>query len=1439
MAFLKRFREARRQREPRRHKPATTPPTRGNSYLSSVPTTVGPETPGPGPRTLHDSVDDLQLESGSRENRTTIPEGPLWKEALERLRGDAKMKKVLDGFEAALLNTGIAMQNTYTEHREGFAECDTKTQLPSRGIDSIEPLQDVVRERLRAIAKEDEVTILNHRVNIKAKIRKGVSFIQSTQAFISAAVSADPHASLAWAGILVILPILTRTVTGETDAVDGFNYVSRVLVRCRIIEERYFAGNTNSRSESNIQALETSARENLINLYASILQYEIRFLVYLTNGKARRFLSNLTLSDDWNTIWNDIKSHEEETRKDLEAISTTTWKNIENATDNWNSIAQVLLDQIEQIERDQHDHALYLLRERLDAIPFARGAAFDSQDNQHSTCLTNTRMELLEEIRTWAQGHNEHEIFWLKGVAGTGKSTIARTVATELHGIGCLVGSFFFARGHGDRGNGKKFVTSIARQLAEQDPIALESICKAYQEGLTDKYLAFQWETLIREPLSRVGDLSRPFILVVDALDECVEMEIPNIIKIFTQGFTKSRSKSTQPFRVFITSRPETVVRAGFENTDKAILYDLALDRVPEAQIKRDIRTYIEHCMREIRDSKRLEKHWPGDDNILELATRADRLFIYAATICRHLQKAIYPKKGLERILDANPWDSSTKALNEVYAQILGNYLSSGNEDEIDDQIILFQQIVGTIITLSEPLSICSLAALLHIEADWVESTIQPLYSVLDIPSDRHSPVKIFHQSFRDFLIRSDTCRVYHELMGVSTKLWVDETKKHRALVSNCFRTMTKGQHQLRKNICKLSQDCTLRADVDGELIRANLPPELEYSCRYWVHHMSQGSLFGEYECEAFGFLGEHLLHWFEAMSFLGMISEAILSIVGLETLVKTLDCQSSAVASITISSDGHRIFSASCDGTTRLWDTATGALLQEVQGYEVEQEPLWVTAALSPDCQKLACAAERGKLKLRDISTGETLQHLNGHTDSILCASFSFDSQLLLSGADDMTLRLWDVATGMLLSTFEGHTNSVTGVVFSSGMNCPLSSIQEREITVASCSRDKTIRLWDGVNGNLRKCLRGHTDTVWCVAFAPDNQQLASGGSDHTIRIWDVSKGQTLRILEHASIVTTVAFSPNGRRLASCSSDSEVTIWDPASVWDTSSGAPLETNDEHGTTYGSIAIAPDGRWLASAENRKKVRVWELSPHGLRYTIQNDAGRDFWCFNFSHDSCWLACGLDGGQIMLWEMATGRQQILDGSYPDNNFRSLAVSFSEDGKWIVSASDEGSIALWEIATNTVVQKFQTSHSGIKTLALSKDNQLLAYSTHWETSIWDLSTKKQLALVGSGLNNISMQFSGDGTSLKTDHGIFSVPSSTGEGLSQSHRLPNQIWIKDQWVLYDEQRILWLPPEYRPSQWLICDSLLTIGTSAGHVFFLRFDKSKLRDKKRKDIAA
>jgi hypothetical protein len=202
----------------------------------------------------------------------------------------------------------------------------------------------------------------------------------------------------------------------------------------------------------------------------------------------------------------------------------------------------------------------------LRSLPTAVNAPFNSHTRQYEPlCLPNTRVDLLQEIRDWADREDTSCIFWLNGLAGAGKSTIARTVARTCFEQRRLGASFFFSRGDRDVRNASKFVASIAVQLARSVPTLHQHICDVItkRSDIVSRSLRGQWHELVLRPLSKLdGNGCLPsYVLVVDALDECDD-EIN--IRIILHLLAEARLLVRVRLRVVLTSRPEIPIRFGF-----------------------------------------------------------------------------------------------------------------------------------------------------------------------------------------------------------------------------------------------------------------------------------------------------------------------------------------------------------------------------------------------------------------------------------------------------------------------------------------------------------------------------------------------------------------------------------------------------------------------------------------------------------------------------------------------------------------------------------------------------------------------------------------------------------------------------------------------------------------------------------------------------------
>lgn len=215
---------------------------------------------------------------------------------------------------------------------------------------------------------------------------------------------------------------------------------------------------------------------------------------------------------------------------------------------------------------------------------------------------------------------------------------------------------------------------------------------------------------------------------------------------------------------------------------------------------------------------------------------------------------------------------------------------------------------------------------------------------------------------------------------------------------------------------------------------------------------------------------------------------------------------------------------------------------------------------------------------------------------------------------------------------------------------------------TLISVSYDKTIRLWDVANGDLRQTLRhqigpGREGEIHAAALSPDGRLLAVGGiaaydeaAGIPVYVFDLAHGDIISVLPgHPDLISALAFSPDGRWLAS-SSVTSVRLWDVA---DFSASPPLLLQSE--SEVFDLAFAPDGERLVSAHVDGRLRLWDVAKH-LKHAPQaveqpNKVLK-------SHQS--VAC--------------------------------CVAYSPDGKYIVSGDFDGHYCLWNAKKGKLKKKFK---------------------------------------------------------------------------------------------------------------------------------------------------
>ena len=249
-------------------------------------------------------------------------------------------------------------------------------------------------------------------------------------------------------------------------------------------------------------------------------------------------------------------------------------------------------------------------------------------------CLRGTREDILSQIENWLRDEEDKRIFWLNGLAGTGKSTIAHTFARIAFASGDLGASFFCSRDFEDRSNLHAIFPTVAFQLALRYPQFREKLLPVLKANpdVGRQSLCSQLENVIIRPLE---DTKLPTLIIIDALDECKDNQPASALLSVLSRYVDKIPK----VKFFITGRPEPPIREGFRlELLRPITDVLKLHEVERSLVDQNIKLYLGAQLTEIRKTRsgyKFPDDWPVLYDIDFLCKKAAGLFIYASTVVK------------------------------------------------------------------------------------------------------------------------------------------------------------------------------------------------------------------------------------------------------------------------------------------------------------------------------------------------------------------------------------------------------------------------------------------------------------------------------------------------------------------------------------------------------------------------------------------------------------------------------------------------------------------------------------------------------------------------------------------------------------------------------------------------------------------------------------
>jgi hypothetical protein len=496
-------------------------------------------------------------------------------------------------------------------------------------------------------------------------------------------------------------------------------------------------------------------------------------------------------------------------------------------------------------------------------------------------------VQLLEDVKRWMADTKDKPVFWLTGVAGTGKTTVAKSVADMASQENYLVVTFFFSHTSADRRDYSRVIPTLAYQLAQDaglQPFVIAAI--ESDKNIATSSTAIQAKKLLFDGLRAPSSpIESGVLIVLDALDECQKdsnhTNAGDLIPILLAGL-----KDIPFVKVFLTSRPEPSIERMFKRKDlQGATFTFALHRdIEKGMVRADIARYLGHELSKLRNAVPNSLIFPTEKDMRLLVEKADTLFIYARTVVEYVSDPVgRPDRRLAALIQAKPGQSGQRygRLDELYSHLLKE--ASGSSTPFDSVDGNLRSILIALVLAQQPLTAGGLAVMSGVNQDTCHECLRRISALLDYRHDTDEPVRLMHLSFPDFLSDPRRCSA---LPGYV----VDTASDHLHIVERYLELMNMS---LRHDICRIRDPSLLNAEVVNleERLFEHVSESLRYACRFWVMHWLEHIRIAGVQAQIpsglEAFCAQHLLHWIEVLSLTGSLYAVQRTMLDLMSVMK------------------------------------------------------------------------------------------------------------------------------------------------------------------------------------------------------------------------------------------------------------------------------------------------------------------------------------------------------------------------------------------------------------------------------------------------------------------------------------------------------------------------------------------------------------------------
>ncbi|KJR87190.1 ankyrin repeat protein [Sporothrix schenckii 1099-18] len=705
-------------------------------------------------------------------------------------------------------------------------------------------LKTVIEQGLRRMEeKKARYTIAGHEFVLTDQIAQAAGFVLWAKDWIGEAVKASPEASVAWAGVCIILPLLTNPKTTEDANRDGFTYVTTRMRYYAALEPLLLRLGQNSEVADGLMA---EANSHIVDLYQQILEFQIRSVLRFYQHRLEGYAGDVFRPRDWEQMRLKIEQLEATvngnlnqinqfvSRQELESLDKTS-------TESLGTIRKLLSvsEQQLRVQEAQRDIIQEQLKIQKDAVQ-------QKLSDKQEACLqlfylTNNKTtyewykdrveDRVEDTCLWFLQHR-HFQEWLKQESGPllvsadpgcGKSVLAKYLIDYEIPRSATTCYFFFK--DQDQNTIRQALCALLHQLFSKKPALIEHAMGLFREK--GPRLIDSTESLWTILGNAVQDQrAGPVVIVLDALDECAEEEFKDLILNVDSQF-RSNQSGYGKLKYLLTSRPYEQIVSKFRGRLDAFPH-IRIPGEEESEIISQevnlvIQYRVEQLAREEGLSNQVKRHLA--ERLLGIEHRT---YLWVYLVFDYLKTGFKKTvKGIEAAIKTLP-----ENVNQVYERIL-------NKSKEDPMV---QKVLSIILAASRPLTLSEMNV-----ATNIDDQLQSIHD-LDLEEEEafksrlrswcglfvsihHNRVYFLHQTAREFLTDSPSPT------AVSLEL-----RWHRSIT-------TRHAHTVLAELCvfylnNFNSDISLTTTVNGASGHDNdRVAFLNYSANYWGFHFHEAGI--------------------------------------------------------------------------------------------------------------------------------------------------------------------------------------------------------------------------------------------------------------------------------------------------------------------------------------------------------------------------------------------------------------------------------------------------------------------------------------------------------------------------------------------------------------------------------------------------------------------